>query len=174
MFPDGLTHNPRTNPVCAVRVLKHSRLGKFHKRTWKNNIKYTIFSLKKEISILARLQFYFAIHLHNTELNNTMLCFLSCSSNVKINSGWVFWSCLWHFLVQARYTYSYLFDDLQWGTKLLGQLIWFAVISPLSPQPPSNVVVCAGLYTLPCPKRVSSFQHCLEGGGEGHSQYPHG
>lgn len=41
-----------------------------------------------------------------------MLCFLSCSSNVKINSGWVFWSCLWHFLVQARYTYSYLFDDL--------------------------------------------------------------
>ena len=42
------------------------------------------------------------------------------------------------------------------------------------PHPPSNVVVCAGLYTLPCLKRVCSFQHCLEGGGEDHSQYPRG
>ena len=33
--------------------------------------------------------------------------------------------------------------------------------SPFLP-PPSNVVVCAGLYTLPCPKRVSLF-----GGGKG-------
>jgi len=30
--PDGLAHKPRTKPVCAVSVLKHSRLGKLHKR----------------------------------------------------------------------------------------------------------------------------------------------
>ena len=36
-----------------------------------------------------------------------------------------------------------------------------------SPFPPTSVVVCAPLYTLPCPKSVCSSQHCLEGGGEG-------
>ena len=53
-----------------------------------------------------------------------------------------------------------IMEILQWGTKLLGQLIWYAVIPPVFPHPPSNVVVCAGLYTLPCLKLVSSFQHC--------------
>ena len=37
-------------------------------------------------------------------------------------------------------------------------------IFPLSPSSPRSVVVCAPLYTLPCPKNVCSSQHCLEGG----------
>ena len=52
---------------------------------------------------------------------------------------------------------------LQWGTK--GQLTRCVFLSPVSPRPPSNVLVCAGLYTLACPQSVSSSQHCLEGGG---------
>ena len=58
---------------------------------------------------------------------------------------------------------------LQWGTKILGQLIQFTFLSPPFPQrpspPPSNVVVCAALYTLACPGNVSLSQHCLEGVG---------
>jgi len=42
------------------------------------------------------------------------------------------------------------------------------------PAPLSNVVVCAALHTQACPESVSSSQHCLEGGGEGHSRYRHG
>ncbi|CAH3123413.1 unnamed protein product [Porites lobata] len=44
--------------------------------------------------------------------------------------------------------------------------------SHFPPRPQSNVVVCAPLYTLPCPKSVSSSQHCLEGVGEGQSRHP--
>lgn len=32
--PKEFTHNPRTNPECAVRVLRHSRLGKLHRRIY--------------------------------------------------------------------------------------------------------------------------------------------
>lgn len=39
--PDGLTHKPRTKPVCAVSVLRHSLLGKLHSRIYKIfNVKY--------------------------------------------------------------------------------------------------------------------------------------
>jgi len=37
--------------------------------------------------------------------------------------------------------------------------------SPLSPWPPSNVVVCAPLYTLPCLKSDCLSQHYLQGWG---------
>ena len=32
--PKEFTPNPRTNPKCAVRVLRHSRLGKLHRRIY--------------------------------------------------------------------------------------------------------------------------------------------
>ena len=57
---------------------------------------------------------------------------------------------------------------VQWRTKLLGQLTRSTLIFPpflLSPSPQRNVVVCAPLYTLPCPNSVSSSQHYLKGGG---------
>ena len=54
-------------------------------------------------------------------------------------------------------------------TKVFRQLKQCAFLSPLSPLSPSNVVVWAALYTLACPERISSSQHCLEGRGKGHS-----
>ena len=59
--------------------------------------------------------------------------------------------------------------------KILGTINTICLNFPsFSPSPPSKVVVCAPLYTLPRPKSVSSSQHCLEGGGEGQSQCPSG
>ena len=33
VFPEGEVHKPRTKPVCAVNVFRHSLRGKLHKRT---------------------------------------------------------------------------------------------------------------------------------------------
>ena len=68
---------------------------------------------------------------------------------------------------ESKYS-TYFILILQWRTKFLGQLTRSALIFPPFPlTPPSKVVVCAPLYTLPCPTSVSSSQHCLEGGRGG-------
>ena len=75
---------------------------------------------------------------------------------------------------ESKYS-TYFILILQWRTKLLGKLTRSALIfPPFLLKPPSKVVVCAPLYTLPCPKSVSSSQHCLEGGGGGQSRCPSG
>ena len=55
----------------------------------------------------------------------------------------------------------------QWGAKLLGQLTWSAVISPLFPHSPSNVVVCVGLHVHFTLSQTSFFIATLFGGGRG-------
>ena len=59
--------------------------------------------------------------------------------------------CFFYFSKHAWYFLTVL---RQWGTKLLEQLTRYELISPTFP--PSNVVVCAELYTLACPE---SFHH---------------
>ena len=75
-------------------------------------------------------------------------------------------------VAQSSPTFSQILSTME--DKILRTINTTCLNFPLSPSPPSNVVVCASLYTLHCPNSVSSSQHCLEGGGEGQSRYPSG
>ena len=78
--PKEFTHNPRTNPECAVRVLRHSRLGKLHRRIY-NKLKYLnhqqncMLQMKKRFTCACN-QFMNLANGTTTLLNHRLYCLL--------------------------------------------------------------------------------------------------
>ena len=74
--PKEFTHNPRTNPECAVRVLRHSRLGKLHRRIYNklNCILIKCYKLKR-FTCASNLFMYLA-NGTTTLLNHQLYCLL--------------------------------------------------------------------------------------------------
>ena len=67
---------------------------------------------------------------------------------------------------------GFLYMHLQWRSKFLGLLTRYALIFHFFLLVPKQCCSFCTLCTLPCPKRVCLSQHCLEGGGKGHSRHP--